>query len=41
LESIVRVPSPAGEAVRDLVRLRWLATLKMAHAAQQFGFHQS
>ena len=74
---MVRVPGPADEAVRDLVRaredavreqrnarhrlkalllrngiayagksawtaahLRWLATLKMAHAAQQIGFQE-
>ena len=75
--SVVRVPGPADEAVRDLVRaredavreqrnarhrlkalllrngiaysgktawtaahLRWLATLKMEHAAQQVGFQE-
>ena len=75
--AVVRVPGPADEAVRDLVRaredsvreqrnarhrlkalllrngipyagktswtgahLRWLATLKMAHAAQQIGFQE-
>ena len=75
--AIVRVPGPADEAVRDLVRaredcvreqrnarhrlkalllrngityvgktawtaahLRWLATLKMEHAAQQIGFQE-
>ena len=75
--SVVRIPGPADEAVRDLVRaredavreqrnarhrlkalllrngvayagktswsgahLRWLATLKMEHAAQQIGFQE-
>ena len=75
--AVVRVPGPADEAVRDLVRaredsvreqrnarhrlnalllrngiayagksawtaahLRWLATLKMAHAAQQIGLQE-
>ena len=75
--TVVRVPGPADEAVRDLVRaredavreqrnarhrlkalllrnaiayagksrwtsahLRWLATLKMAHGAQQVGFQE-
>jgi transposase len=36
----VRVPDVADEAVRDLVRARWLATLKMQHAAQQIGFQE-